>query len=265
MAEETHESKPLAPITQAVARKLAYLTASIVRLGTPLPSEVPVAPCETCRPPRSFISIAILNSKGGAGKSTAAISLAAAAHAAGERAAIIDCDLQQHTAHDWWSIRGGRPKVVQVGAERISPALAEARRNGFTFIVIDTPGQDTPTATAVVSKSDLVLVPMPPNWADFRATVPLLTRLHRGETPYAVLLTRIHKSRAARNERFRSALEQSARVLHGVFPNRELFSDAAGAGLTVFDFNDGNAKDVAHDVGEVYQELRLLGERLRDG
>lgn len=208
------------------------------------------------------MTIAIVNGKGGAGKSTAAIALAAAANCAGERAAIIDCDLRQHTAFDWSLIRRTKPKVVKVEAAKLSRALAEAQRAGFTFVVVDTPGQDTPEATTVIRVCDLVVVPVPPAWADFRATLPLLKRLAEANAHYAVLLTRVHKARVTRNDKFHSALATRALVLEAAIPNRELFSDAAGIGLTVFDFSDAGAKDVARDVDRVYRELRVLGERL---
>lgn len=114
MSSDPHKPTMFAPITQAVARKLAYLT------GGGLPemrasAKAQIAPREAPRTAPKFFAIAILNSKGGVGKSTTAVALAAAAHCAGERAAIVDCDLQQHTARDWWLIRRGKPKVVLVG------------------------------------------------------------------------------------------------------------------------------------------------------
>lgn len=114
----------------------------------------------------------------------------------------------------------------------------------------------------MIEIADVVVVPMPPNWADFQATLPLLKRLGEGNARCTVLLTRVHKARAVRNEKFRSALAKKAHVLAAAIPNRELFSDAAGAGVTVFDFSDAGARDVARDIDKVYRELRVLGERL---
>ena len=263
MSSKTLKSTIFAPVTQAVARKLAYLTRSSALSEAPVVIDPRDAPREASRPTHKFMTIAIVNWKGGAGKSAAAIALAAAANCAGERAAIIDCDLQQHTAFDWSLIRQrSKPKVVKVGAAKLSGAVAEAQRAGYTFVVVDTPGQDTPEATTVIRVCDLVVVPAPPTWADFQATLPLLHRLAEAKAHYAVLLTRVHKARVVRNDKFHSALAKKALVLDAAIPNRELFSDAAGAGLTVFDFSDAGAKDVARDVDKVYRELRVLGERL---
>lgn len=264
MTKSTSFSTLVEPITLAVARRLAFLSGSAVRRDTSV-AEVPAATTEPFQRAPEFLSIAIINSKGGAGKSTSAINVAAAAHFAGERAAIVDCDLRQHTAFDWWSVRGRAPRVVQVGAEKIPRAIQAARTHGITFLLVDTPGHDSLAATAVISQVDFVLVPVPPTWADFQATLPLLTRLRRETTPCAVLLTRVHKARTARNEKFRAALAAKAPVLDAVIPNREIFSDAAGAGITVFDVADAGARESARDVAAVYRELRLFVERLHHG
>ncbi len=49
-------------------------------------------------------TIAVLNQKGGVGKSTLSTNLAAAAHLAGRRTLVLDLD-RQGSAFDWYSAR----------------------------------------------------------------------------------------------------------------------------------------------------------------
>jgi len=71
----------------------------------------------------------VANLKGGAGKSTAAINLAAAAQTAGIQAAIIDVDPDQQAAARWGDARAtARPPVLSAVHSRLPQAIAEAER-----------------------------------------------------------------------------------------------------------------------------------------
>ena len=96
------------------------------------------------------------NEKGGAGKSTIAVHLAAALLHEGARMTVVDLDIrQQSTGHFFanrcaWSAANG---VVLPGAGRFGPAtdedaLAEALDADADFILIDTPGADTELSRA---------------------------------------------------------------------------------------------------------------------
>ena len=71
--------------------------------------------------------VAIISQKGGAGKTTLAVHLAAAAAKAGYRTAVIDLD-PQGTAASWSDRRAAQePEVISGQAIRL-PALIKARR-----------------------------------------------------------------------------------------------------------------------------------------
>ena len=67
--------------------------------------------------------IAVVNQKGGAGKTTIALNLAAALAAEGRRVLLIDADPQQ-TAQDWAAVRPTPPPFQVVGlAKRCCTAI----------------------------------------------------------------------------------------------------------------------------------------------
>lgn len=88
-------------------------------------------------------TVALLAQKGGVGKTTLVLSLAAQAHAARKRAAVVDADPQQ-TASSWFLTRQGVVKKAPLVAAAADPALlkeavADAKHDGFDWLFIDTP------------------------------------------------------------------------------------------------------------------------------
>jgi hypothetical protein len=101
--------------------------------------------------------IAIVSQKGGSGKTTLSVNLAAAAEAAGAVALIIDTD-PQATASQWGAWRSDKaPEVIDSAPPRILAKVEAAKAQGATFIVIDTPPHADSAASRAVEVADLVL------------------------------------------------------------------------------------------------------------
>ncbi len=113
--------------------------------------------------------IAIISQKGGAGKTTLALHLAAAAQESGRVALIIDTD-PQATASQWAAWRhDAPPEVIDSPPPRLAAKVAQAREQGAEVIVIDTPPHADSAARAAVEVADLVLVPCRPSAFDLSA------------------------------------------------------------------------------------------------
>lgn len=113
--------------------------------------------------------IAIISQKGGAGKTTLALHLAAAAHEAGRIALVVDCD-PQATASQWAAWRqDAPPEVIDSAPPRLAAKIASACQQGANFIVIDTPPHADSAARAAVELADLVLIPCRPSAFDLAA------------------------------------------------------------------------------------------------
>ena len=93
-------------------------------------------------------TLAIVSQKGGSGKTTLAVHVAAAAAAAGKVAVIIDTD-PQATAAAWGDWRGGaEPEVITSPPSRLAKTLEGARELGAEVVVIDTTAR-VPSAAVV--------------------------------------------------------------------------------------------------------------------
>lgn len=114
-------------------------------------------------------TIAIVSQKGGSGKTTLAVHIAAAATAAGKIACIIDTD-PQATAAAWGDWRSGsEPEVITTPPARLAKTIEDAAKLGAEVIVIDTPPHADAAAREAVKAADLVLIPTRPRAFDLHA------------------------------------------------------------------------------------------------
>jgi chromosome partitioning protein len=111
----------------------------------------------------SFI-ISFLNQKGGVGKSTLSINVAACLALLQQKVLLIDAD-KQGTASAWVSLRAETPfQVVSMARENMArDALKLA--GDFDFAVIDGPPQAETISRSCIVASDLVALPIEPGGA----------------------------------------------------------------------------------------------------
>jgi len=120
--------------------------------------------------------IAVVNQKGGTGKTTIATNLAAAAHLSGDRALLLDLDPQQ-TALDWYHARGEDSPLVGLNVvafdKRLKPRQFGELARDYDTVVIDTPPKADDEALDPHSRcellaasclADVVVIPVAPRY-----------------------------------------------------------------------------------------------------
>jgi chromosome partitioning protein len=127
------------------------------------------------------------NEKGGAGKSTIAIHLAAALLYGGNKVAMLDLDLRQQSMGHFFAhrrawltankVEAPMPLEYPLGAALATKPDAEAMahfEDAFArageeadFVLIDTPGGDTAISRAAHGRADLIVTPMNDSFVDF--------------------------------------------------------------------------------------------------
>jgi chromosome partitioning protein len=191
-------------------------------------------------------TITLVNSKGGAGKSTLCAALGVAAEACGERVFLIDMD-PQASLLAWGERRRGRgekpPPVDRIAPDRLRTAIAGLADNGYSLAVIDTPGIDTSATAEAMTVASLNLIPARASTLDLEATRPTLAALARLNRPYAFVLNACPAGRSGRIADASRALSLLG-VLAPAMVQRMEHVDALGLGLGVTEM-DGKAGDEA--------------------
>jgi chromosome partitioning protein len=126
--------------------------------------------------------IAVLNSKGGAGKTTLAVNLAAWLTARGHRAAIVDYD-PQGSALAWLARRPATaPRILGVKASDIDFRNSRAYRlvdgHDVTHLILDTPAAIAPQNLIYFTRdAHRILMPVLPSAIDTHAAARMVQNL----------------------------------------------------------------------------------------
>src|SRR3982750_2198638 len=112
--------------------------------------------------------IVVANSKGGVGKSTLAVHLAAWLFEQGHSVTLADCDTQ-HSSSEWAAEAAPGVKAVRLaGPDEILDRLPVLGQQS-DYVVADGPGSNTEVSRALLLRGDLALVPCKASMLEVRA------------------------------------------------------------------------------------------------
>jgi chromosome partitioning protein len=139
------------------------------------------------------LRLAVVNLKGGTGKTVTAVHLAAALARRG-RTLLVDAD-PQGSALSWSEEAGDLPCAVVSLPVRDLHRRLQQLLPGLAHVVIDTPPGDRAIVRSAIAAAEVVVVPIPPSIMDLdrlRPTLDLIEEIE-GTTPLRVfvLLTRV--------------------------------------------------------------------------
>lgn len=209
--------------------------------------------------------IALLNQKGGVGKTTLALAVAGEWAMQGRRVILIDAD-PQGSALDWSEMRAreGLPRLFSViglardTLHREAPALAR----DADFVVIDGPPRVAGLMRSALLATDMVLIPVQPSPFDGWASAEMLAliseaRIYRPELVARFVLNRCGARTVLARDTAEALADHDPPALASRIGQRIAFAAAAQSGRIVRELDHENA--AAREITALVAEVTHLG------
>ena len=192
-------------------------------------------------------TLAFINAKGGAGKTTLSALTAVAAARAGEKVALVDFD-PQRSLSAWWERRADvdNPHLFKNADHRdMQQALDCIAGSGFTLLVIDVPPAFVPTLSAIAAAADLVVIPVMPSPQDLEGVEPAVQIARRHKRPFVFVLNRVNPKAGPLVEGVAAALKQEGVLLDVQIADRLAHPGAMAEGKTAAEVDRASQKEAA--------------------
>lgn len=200
--------------------------------------------------------ITVASFKGGVGKTTSAVHLAAYFNRL-DRTCLIDGDPNRSSSA--WSARGNLP--FDVADEAMTAKVARA----YEHLIFDTAARpDSDVLKVLADGCDLLVIPTTPDGLSFDALMLTVEALREVEaTRYRVLVTMTPPRPSRDGEIAQEALrEQGLPVFARTIRHLKAFKSAGTQGILVSDVKDPRAQFGWEDYVAVGDELAALGKEL---
>ena len=150
--------------------------------------------------------LAIVNQKGGPGKTTLAVHLSVAAASAGLTTALIDLDPQASAAK--WSDKREKdsPVVISAHSTRLPQVLKSAEENGVELCILDTAPTIEKPAKDACQAADMAIIPCKPGIFDLEAMGSTVQIAHSANVPTRVVFNSV-RARSSKLIQAQKAIE----------------------------------------------------------
>jgi chromosome partitioning protein len=198
--------------------------------------------------------LSIANGKGGVGKTTTSVNLAAILSKKFQTL-LVDADPQKSSS--WWGERGEMP--FELSTENDPKLLSKLRKvKGYELVVVDTPpALRSDALLAVVQASDYLILPTQAAPMDLTALIDTVRlAIAPNQVPHRVLLTKVDpRSLNDALDAQKSLMEAGIPVFNAFIRAYKAHERAPLDGLPITQAKGKNAKEAASDYERVADEL----------
>ena len=205
--------------------------------------------------------IAVVQQKGGSGKTTLAVNLAVSCLRRGLSVALLDTDPQGSLGR-WFIAR--RERLGEAGMEFSTSSAwgvsyeCEKLKRSADIVIVDTPPKVDADLRPALRAADLILVPVASSHVDLWATEGVLDLAARERKSAWLVLNRVRSGTRLAEDVARAAADMTAELATARLANRVVYAETLGQGLGA---EEAGAKGVRAEVATLTDEvLHLLDD-----
>ena len=203
--------------------------------------------------------IALVNSKGGVGKSTLAGNLAGWLNAHGRKVILADCDTQASSS-EW--IREAAPAIHVVRLSNADEVLDElpSLAHEADYVIADGPGSQTETSRALLMWADLAIIPCKASMFEARALakntgfVRQAQAIRKGPPEAIAVLSMVGRDYRLTKDMRNAASSLQLTLSETAITLRQAYADAPGQATFVWNMGY-TAKDAAAEINQLFEEI----------
>lgn len=205
------------------------------------------------------LRIAVANQKGGTGKTTLALNLAAGLHQRGSTL-VLDAD-PQGSISQWAGIddKNDLPDVRHVADGDLSAHIAKGMQMHRYLVVDCPPASQTATVEDVLNNADMVLVPIQPSPVDLWASIDIAeavrsAQMRNPQLKAFLVLNQMDSRNALTKSMYEALAELEFPALRAGLSRRAAYRSAAMEGTSVYGLGH-RGKAAAQEVEAIIMEL----------
>jgi chromosome partitioning protein len=205
--------------------------------------------------------IALVNRKGGVGKTTVAVHLTHWLAARASSVLLVDAD-PQHSSANWLRTLGIEAKVLSNPEDLLNrlPDLAAP----FDFVVVDGPASLGEATQNILLVCDIALIPCKPSGLDTNSSAQLvrhlqgIQRVRKGDPTAALFLNLAVPNTRLLTDSLELLANSNFPFLKTTLYQRQIICDAPGQGEVVWTMKGTAAKAAGADFENLFTEVMKL-------
>ncbi len=204
--------------------------------------------------------IAVVQQKGGSGKTTLAVNLAVSCLRRGLSVALLDTDPQGSLGR-WFMAR--RDRLGEAGMEFSTSSAwgvsyeCEKLKRSADIVIVDTPPKVDADLRPALREADLILVPVASSHVDLWATEGVLDLAARERKSAWLVLNRVRSGTRLAEDVAHAAAEMTAELATARLANRVVYAETLGQGLGA---EEAGTRAVRDEVAALTDEVLHLLE-----
>lgn len=184
---------------------------------------------------RQAKAIALLQQKGGSGKTTTAVNMAGGLKELGYTVVIADMDKDKPDAWSWAIKNQASADLAQQVDEKQAREQLTTLKEQYDFVIIDTPPNFQTAALKAALLADLVVIPAAPSGMDLSGLLEAKDLALTAGRPYRLLANRVSKN-TSMSRSLLSVLAEDGSAFEAAIPQSVRFVEAEAEGLYIGDY-----------------------------